>query len=96
MSPALYAFVALALAVWVASIAWPIEILVLLRQLRRHHPVVHADVVAPFSGSWTTLWNPAAILRVFHFVWCRRHGIDPLRATPRRRYYELRGWTWVD
>ena len=30
----------------------------------------------------------------FHFVWCRRHGIDPLRATPRRRYYELRGWAW--
>ena len=32
----------------------------------------------------------------FHFVWCRRHGIDPLRATPRRRYYELRGWAWVE
>lgn len=29
----------------------------------------------------------------FHFVWCRRNGIHPLRATPRRRYYELRGWT---
>ena len=21
-----------------------------------------------------------------HIVWCRRHGIDPLRATPRRKY----------
>ena len=30
----------------------------------------------------------------FHIVWCRRNGIDPLRATPRRRYYELRGWPW--
>jgi len=30
----------------------------------------------------------------FHVVWCRRHGIHPLKATPRRRYYELRGWTW--
>jgi peptidoglycan biosynthesis protein MviN/MurJ (putative lipid II flippase) len=30
----------------------------------------------------------------FHFVWCRRHGIDPLKATPSRRYYELRGWQW--
>lgn len=28
----------------------------------------------------------------FHFAWCRRNGIDPWRATPRRRYYELRGW----
>jgi hypothetical protein len=31
-----------------------------------------------------------------HFWWCRRHGIHPLRATPRRRYYELRGWSWPD
>src|SRR5690349_16366850 len=30
----------------------------------------------------------------FHFIWCRRHGIDPLRATPARKYYELRGWRW--
>ena len=30
----------------------------------------------------------------FHFIWCRRNGIDPIRATPARRYYELRGWTW--
>ena len=30
----------------------------------------------------------------FHFVWCRRNGINPLTAEPRRRYYELRGWTW--
>lgn len=28
----------------------------------------------------------------FHFVWCRRNGIDPLQASPRTRYYELRGW----
>ncbi len=30
----------------------------------------------------------------FHMVWCRKNAIDPLRATPRRRYYELRGWEW--
>jgi hypothetical protein len=30
----------------------------------------------------------------FHVVWCRRNGIDPLRATPARKYYELRGWQW--
>jgi hypothetical protein len=33
---------------------------------------------------------------VGHTVWCRRHGIDPLRATPRRKYYALRGWTWQE
>lgn len=32
----------------------------------------------------------------FHVYWCRKNGIDPLRATPRRRYYELRGWRWVE
>lgn len=31
-----------------------------------------------------------------HYWWCGRHGIDPLRATPRRRYYELRGWDWQE
>jgi len=30
----------------------------------------------------------------FHFIWCRRNSIDPIRATPARKYYELRGWTW--
>jgi len=30
----------------------------------------------------------------FHFWWCARHGIDPVHALPRRRYYELRGWAW--
>ncbi len=29
-----------------------------------------------------------------HFVWCNRNGIHPFRATPRRHYYQLRGWDW--
>ena len=33
---------------------------------------------------------------VGHSIWCRRHGIDPIHGTPRRRYYELRGWAWRD
>jgi len=33
---------------------------------------------------------------VGHTIWCRRNGIDPLRATPRRKYYALRGWTWQE
>ncbi|MFK7817810.1 MAG: hypothetical protein AB8G99_03750 [Planctomycetaceae bacterium] len=28
-----------------------------------------------------------------HFLWCNRNGIHPLHATPRERYYRLRGWT---
>ena len=31
---------------------------------------------------------------VVHIVWCRKHGIHPLYATPRRKYYELRQWPW--
>lgn len=38
----------------------------------------------------------AALGTVAHFWWCRKHGIHPLRATPRRRYYELRGWSWPE
>lgn len=41
-------------------------------------------VIAMLSGAGATV----------HWRWCRAHGIDPWRATPRRRYYALRGWTW--
>jgi hypothetical protein len=34
---------------------------------------------------------PAAT--IFHFVWCKRNGIHPLKATPREKYYQLRGWS---
>ncbi|MEO7963257.1 MAG: hypothetical protein ABIT38_05030 [Gemmatimonadaceae bacterium] len=27
----------------------------------------------------------------FHVIWCRSKGIDPVHATPRKRYYALRG-----
>jgi hypothetical protein len=49
-------------------------------------------------GHWALLVPAlgAAVGVSAHFAWCRRHGIDPVRATPRRRYYELRGWTWPD
>ena len=32
----------------------------------------------------------------FHFWWCRKNGIHPIQATPRRKYYELRGWPWPE
>jgi hypothetical protein len=48
------------------------------------------------AGHWAVLFPVAGALAGlgFHFWWCRKQGIDPLRATPRRRYYELRGWEW--
>lgn len=48
--------------------------------------------LSAWLGHWSLLF-PAAIFAVgttVHFSYCRKHGIDPLRTTPRRRYYELR------
>ncbi len=33
---------------------------------------------------------------IVHFAWCRKHGIHPIYATPRRKYYELRHWEWPE
>ena len=32
----------------------------------------------------------------FHFAWCKKNGIDPFKATPKRKYYELRKWKWEE
>ena len=44
-------------------------------------------------GHWALLFPllAAVVGTAFHFIWCRKHGIDPLRATPHRKYYHLRG-----
>ena len=49
-----------------------------------------------FVGHWSLLLPMAlgAMGSTFHVFWCRRNGIDPIRATPARKYYELRGWAW--
>ena len=51
---------------------------------------------ARLIGHWALVWPIGGGMAgmVGHTIWCRRHGIDPIRGTPRRRYYELRGWTW--
>jgi hypothetical protein len=33
---------------------------------------------------------------VVHIRWCRKHGIHPVKATPKRKYYGLRGWKWPE
>ena len=47
-------------------------------------------------GHWALLFplGMGVLGSTFHVLWCRRNGINPLTAAPRRRYYELRGWTW--
>lgn len=54
--------------------------------------------LAAAVGHWAVLFPVLAGFAGigFHVWWCRKNGIDPVHATPRKRYYELRGWTWPE
>lgn len=49
-------------------------------------------------GHWAVLFPILGILpgTIYHFIWCKKNGIDPLKATPRKKYYELRKWKWEE
>ena len=49
-------------------------------------------------GHWALLLPLAGgvVGSTFHVIWCRKNGIDPWKATPRRKYWELRGWEWTE
>jgi len=70
---------------WRKLIKW---FFVVVLTLALYRPMGHGAAIVPVSLG--------AIGLTFHFWWCRRNGIHPLRATPRRKYYELRGWAWHD
>lgn len=55
-------------------------------------------LLARIVGHWAAVvpLGLGAIGAGFHFWWCRKNGIDPITAMPRRRYYELRGWRWPE
>ena len=53
-----------------------------------YYAVGHFALVLPLVAG--------AMGTIFHFSWCRKHGIHPIHASPRRKYYELRGWAWPD
>jgi hypothetical protein len=52
--------------------------------------LLELTVGRPWSFIWTFL---PVVGMVGHFAWCFRHGIHPLTAEPRDRYYALRGWS---
>lgn len=60
--------------------------------------IVVAGTLGLYSivGHWALVFPlmAATVGITFHFIWCRRHGIDSIRGTPRRKYYQLRGWEW--
>ena len=62
--------------------------------------LVHGITIALYFGvgHWALAFPIAAAAAgtTVHFIWCRRQGIHPGLATPRRRYYELRGWQWQE
>lgn len=28
-----------------------------------------------------------------HFLWCKYHDIHPIKASPKEKYYQIRGWS---
>ena len=47
---------------------------------------------------WALLFPVIAMIpgTIYHFSWCKKNGIDPLKATPKKKYYQLRGWKWEE
>jgi len=47
-------------------------------------------------NEWALIFPIVALIpgTIYHFRWCKKNGIDPLKATPRKKYYSLRGWKW--
>ena len=85
VGPAVYAVFEVETPAWRKILKWGVVIGTTLALTR---VIGHWALLVPGLG--------AAAGLTAHTVWCRRHGIDPVHATPRRRYYELRGWTWRD
>lgn len=70
---------------WRKALKW---LIVIGGTMGLYHVVGHWALAFPIGS---------AILGLFaHTLFCRRHGIHIVRATPRRRYYALRGWDWVE
>ncbi len=49
-------------------------------------------------GHWAILFPILALIpgTLYHFYWCRKNGIHPLKATPKKKYYKLRNWKWEE
>lgn len=53
--------------------------------------LISATVGRPWSLVW--VFGMMGIGLTFHFWWTLTHGIHPLTAEPKAKYYELRGWS---
>jgi hypothetical protein len=62
--------------------------------------LIHGGTIALYFviGGWCLLW-PGFMFGLgvtAHIIICRRQGFHPIYATPRRKYYAFRGWTWPE
>lgn len=55
---------------------------------------VTAALAATAGRPWALgfVFGLTALGSGIHFWWCHKHGIHPLSAQPRDKYYALRGW----
>jgi hypothetical protein len=51
---------------------------------------LYVSVGRPWSWLWVLFMG--AFGSTVHLWWTRKHGIHPLTAEPREKYYALRGW----
>lgn len=49
-------------------------------------------------GHWAVIFPIVGLIPgiIVHFNWCKKNTINPWKATPRKRYYQLRGWKWEE
>lgn len=49
-------------------------------------------------GHWAILFPILGVVPgiIVHFRWCKKNKINPWKATPRKKYFELRGWKWEE
>jgi hypothetical protein len=71
---------------WQMLLKWPVTLL-LTWLVFKNYGHVGTMIFIPFVF---------LLSLTFHFIWCFRHGIHPIKATPRKKYYNLRGWHWED
>lgn len=51
-----------------------------------------------WAGHWAAFFPLLVTVpgSIYHFIWCKKNGIHPLKATPRKKYYQLRKWKWEE
>ena len=49
-------------------------------------------------GHWAVILPILGLVpgTIYHFNWCKKNGINPIKATPVKKYYELRGWKFPE